>query len=267
MTQVPNPIIIAKYANLWPILQSKYAGAGPLTDCGNTAANFANGISSRQLYYGGTCSGQSGPSATMIGAGVAGQAGSLLSSATKLGSAVPVVGSIVESLASVFSAISAHHATAVANEQAAICYVVGQFNQYLPQIDNAVASGQITAQQGIDAVTQLCSALKQTLGPISGVGSGGHPCNAGCCFGLELDAHAEFVQHFYPDLSPIFHSPAPSAPNTNTLYGPVQSGGTSGLVLSTAPVGIVPDSNVGIGWGTIAVLIVGVFVVIFLLRS
>lgn len=256
MTQVPNPTIIAKYASLWPILQSKYAGAGPLADCGNTATNFANGISSRQLYYGGTCGGPSGPSAGMIASGVAGQ----------VGGAIPVVGSIVQSLASVFSAISAHHATAVANEQAAICYVVSQFNQYLPQIDNAVASGQITAQQGIDAVTQLCSALKQTLAPISGVGRGGHPCNAGCCFGLELDAHAEFVQHFYPDLSPLYAAPAPSAPNTNSYIGPVQTGGgTSALVLSTAPAGIVPDGSVNFGWGAIAIffaVIVGVFLLL-----
>lgn len=264
MTLVPNPAIISRYASLWPILQSKYAGSGPLTDCGNTAANFASGISSRQLYYGGTC-GPSGPSGSQIASGVGAQAGSALATLGKAGSAVPVVGSIVESLASVFSAITAHHATAVANEQATICYVVQQFNQYLPQIDSAVANGQITAQQGIDAVTQLCATLKQALAPISGVGRSGHPCNAGCCFGLELDAHAEFVQHFYPDLSPLYAAPAPSGPNGNSYTGPVGSGGTQGLVLSTAPQGIAPSGVVDIGWGTIAIflaVIVGVFLLL-----
>lgn len=265
MTLVPNPTIIAKYASLWPILQSKYAGSGPLTDCGNTAQNFAGGISSRQLYYGGTC-GPSGPSGGLIASGVAGQAGGALAAFGKAGSAVPVVGSIVESLASVFSAITQHHTQAVANEQQTICYVVQQFNQYLPQIDNAVASGQISAQQGIDAVTQLCSTLKQALAPVSGVGRSGHPCNAGCCFGLELDAHAEFVQHFYPDLSPNYSAPAPSAPNSNSYIGPVQTGGgTSALVLSMAPAGIVPDGNVSFGWGSIAIfvaLLLGLFLLI-----
>lgn len=58
---------------------------------------------------------------------------------------------------SIFSIISAHHAAAIRNEQGLECNLIPPVNQALDVIEKAVASGQISIQQGQQALNQLIS--------------------------------------------------------------------------------------------------------------
>jgi hypothetical protein len=127
-----------------------------------------------------------------------------------------------------------HHAQAVANEQSTICNVAGYFNPLLKQIDSAVASGQITDQEGIAAIRQISDQA------IAGLQSIYKPCNAACVFQAILRAHKDFVGYYYPILSPrtTFTAQAPGqAPSTyNNPPGAVpDSGATAPLRSTTDP--------------------------------
>lgn len=94
-------------------------------------------------------------------------------------------------------ALIQHHGQAVQAEDNTICSVATAANQTIPAIDQAVASGSVTAAQGIQAMNTLVTQLKVSLNSIL------KGCNAACCYQALLDMHLDFANTFYVDLSPM----------------------------------------------------------------
>jgi hypothetical protein len=105
-------------------------------------------------------------------------------------SGIPIVGSIL----SLFGSFGAHHAQAVATEQATICQVAANANQGIPQLDAMVRSGQISAQDGIMYMGQAMQKLLEMLATIQ------KDCNAACVYASVVRAHADFAKIYYPDI-------------------------------------------------------------------
>lgn len=178
-------------------------------DCGSGPG--AAGIGSGQIV------GLSGQAASGVigGLGVAG----VLSGPATLG-----IGTAVSLAVAGISQIFSHHAQAVADEQGTICSVVNYFNPICKQIDAAVASGQISPDQGVVYMKQVC------LQAINGLQTIYNKCNAACYYQSYLRAHADFVSSFYPYLSPIGPAAGAQAPaSAPTSYG--------------TPPGAVPDAG------------------------
>lgn len=98
--------------------------------------------------------------------GTFGSAGGLFGSGfaaagTTLGTAIPVAGAVIGVGLSIYSAISAHHAAAVKNEQGLECSLLPPANQSLIVIENAVMQGVITVQQGQTALDTLVSDFRK----------------------------------------------------------------------------------------------------------
>lgn len=140
-----------------------------------------------------------------IGAGGFAAAGTLASAI--LGPATLGIGLLIGPLLGIIE----HHAQAVATEDSTICGVANAVNQVIPQIDTAVASGTITAQQGISAMQSLVAQMSTALNKIAGPGDATHPCNAGCVWISLLKTHLDFAGQFYMDLSPLIPPAAPGA--------------------------------------------------------
>jgi hypothetical protein len=122
-------------------------------------------------------------------------------------------------------AITQHHAQAVKTEQATICGVTQQANQTIPAIDAAVASGQISAAQGVDYMNSLCNNLLQGLDTIK------KTCNAACVYEAVLRAHLDFASIYYPAI----------APQSNLLNGLALPATSSSLAPASAAVGVVTN--------------------------
>jgi len=143
-------------------------------------------------------------------------------------------------------AIIQHHGQAVQAEDNTICGVSTFANQTITQIDQAVASGSITAAQGIQAMRALVTQLNVNLNSVSGRGSGSHPCNAGCVYQAVLKAHLDFALTFYVDLSPMTQKQMPVAPGT---YAP--NAASAPIVAALAMRGTSPGSDSSIGSPTL----------------
>lgn len=202
----------SKYGQLWQVIASRHTPPGPSGDCGWNAANVALHLEKRGIVYQGQCGQENTLNQGQALAESAGMA--IAQGAQNIPGPGTVVGAGVGIVTQIFSALTMHHAQAVKMEQSTICEMVSAANQAIPQLDNAVVSGQITAAQGIAAMGQLVAQLKQIIAPVSGVGSPGHPCNAGCCYGYVLDCHQDFAQYFYVDISPMPTITNPSQPNS-----------------------------------------------------
>lgn len=162
-------------------------------DCGTPLG--VPGFSSGQIV------GLSGQAASGVIGGI-GAAGVLTGPATLgIGTAVSLAVSGIES-------IFAHHAQAVANEQSTICAVVNYFNPLVKALDQAVASGQITPDQGVTYMRQV---TQQAINGLQGIYK---KCNAACYFIGYLRAHADFASSLYPILSPTPSGLAAQAPGT-----------------------------------------------------
>jgi hypothetical protein len=136
-------------------------------------------------------------------------------------------------------ALIQHHGQAVQNEDNTICSVATSANQIIPQIDQAVATGSITAAQGIQAMASLVQQLNVQLNTVSGAGSSGHPCNAGCVYQAVLKTHLDFVTtSFYADISPMTQKQLPVAPGT---YAPNSASAPIVQALAKTPI---PSSQV-----------------------
>jgi hypothetical protein len=260
------------YESLWPIIAAKNIPPGPPTDCvakGDTwgASSVKAVVVSRGIPYSGSCTGQealrSAQQTGMIAGGASQTAISLAShfaqAGSSLASAIPIVGSIVSAFTSIFSSITQHHATAVANEQQAACEISQLAGQTIPQIDAAVRSGQITAQQGIDLMDKLVAQCKEILVPVTGAGSGGHPCNAGCCYQHQLDCHADFARSYYMDISPITAAATP--PATYAPAAPASTGAAIADALFPPPGS--PTVAFGLSGTTLFLLLLVVFGIIW----
>lgn len=208
-------------------------GAGPVQL--NTTA--AQGVQVGAAAIGAGTTGISAVS-SISGAGFA-AAGSTLASAlsyTALGA-----GLLIGPLLGIIQA----HAQAVQKEQSTICGVVNAFNSTVPLIDQSVASGSITAAQGIQALNTFFSGLYGTLNSIAGAGSSGNPCNAGCEFQSVLKTHLDFAGTFYMDLSPLaVPAAAPGAYTPQTASaGVVQAQVVAVIPPSGSPVAAASPSS------------------------
>jgi hypothetical protein len=178
------------------------------------------------------------------------------------GAATLGIGTAVTFAISGIEDIFAHHAEAVANEQQTICSVASYFNPLIAQIDQAVESGQITAQQGIAYLAQAANTA------ISGLATIEKACNAACVYQAILKAHVDFASSAYPAISPVASGAAPGA------YNPILPGGAS-TVPDRATASIVPANpyplalstpTTATGSGTWIVVAVIVIALVLLLR-
>jgi len=187
-------------------------------DCGGGSL-APGGVSAGQIV------GLSGVAASGVIGGI-GAAG-ILSGAATFG-----IGSAVTLAVAGIQDIFAHHAQAVANEQATICKVANFFNPVLRQIDRAVEAGAISPDQGITYVRQL------TMQAINGLQSIYKPCNAACYFIGYLRAHADLVSSLYSVIAPAatgifaqapgsapvtFGTPPGGVPDTGIVPAPIRS--------------------------------------------
>ena len=154
------------------------------------------------------------------------QAGSAL--ATGLASAIPVVGQITNIITSIVGVFGKAHAAAVAREQQTNCAVTTQFNQYIGQLDQAVASGQVSADAGIQTAQQIIDTISANVDPVV---SGR---NAGWGLQQVLAAQLWFRQQWYPMIE----------------------GGAGGLGSISASLGLSPK-----------ILLVGVLAVVLLMAN
>ena len=102
----------------------------------------------------------------------------------------------------VFSAIFGHHAKAVARERSILCAAVPAANQTLIAVDEAIASGQFTPQNGIDALTAMLGSFAQE---VAGIQHGADPtakgeCNAACVMLSQLRAIVARKISLYQDM-------------------------------------------------------------------
>lgn len=76
-------------------------------------------------------------------------------SGSAAGFAIPIIGIGIGAALSIFSAISAHHAAAVRNEQGLECSLIPVANYSLNVIEQAVITGTITIQMGQASLTKM----------------------------------------------------------------------------------------------------------------
>ena len=174
-------------------------------DCGSISV--PTGISSGQItgLAGGAASGVVG------GLGAVG----VLSGAATLG-----IGSAITLAVAGISDIFAHHAEAVANEQATICKVALYFNQAKQAIDKAVRYTQISPDEGVSYLIQVANQAKTGLSTIM------KSCNAACVYMAICNAFTFYARTWYDYIAPrgVMFTQAPGGPPTG--YGTAPGGVT-----------------------------------------
>jgi len=123
----------------------------------------------------------------------------------------PISGSILAGVAFITGIFGAHHAQAVKTEQATLCDVTKKANAAIPQIDAMVASGTISAQDGISYMDSSMQQLIQECGTIR------KDCNAACVISSALQAHMDFARYYYPRIGA-------SGTTTGGAYNPLTQG-------------------------------------------
>jgi hypothetical protein len=182
-----------------------------------TACLIARGI----IYYKSTPGDCGTPtSLNLENAQITGAVGQVASGiASMAGGALPGIGIAVQAIQQIF----AHHAQAVATEQATICQVAGVLNQVFAYYDTLVATGQLDPS---DAYVGMQNFLNQASEQLQSIEK---TCNAACVYQGIIKAHAAFCQSYYPAIAPIQIAPhAPAAPPAslgNVPGGTIQVGG------------------------------------------
>jgi hypothetical protein len=125
----------------------------------------------------------------------------------KIGAATgnPIVlaaGAAAEVASIVFSAIFGHHAKAVAKERSILCAAVPAANATLAAVDSAIAAGQFSPQNGIDALNAMLAGFGQQVAAIQ---HGADPtakgeCNAACVMLSQLRAIVARKISIYQDM-------------------------------------------------------------------
>lgn len=136
-------------------------------DCGTTASAISNSglLTDLQLS-------QLGLGAVKAASSVGVQLGGALSGiAGGVASAIPIIGSVLSTITSIFSAISQHHALAVANEQKILCAASAAYNQFATQVEQGLTLGSISLTQATQAMEQVASQLDQALSTIAKQGN------------------------------------------------------------------------------------------------
>lgn len=214
----------------WPLSVEVVIRARGITYYKQTPGDCGSGAATPTGFGSGQIVGLSGQAASGIVGGL-GAAGTLAAPATfGISAAVEVAVAGIED-------IFAHHATAVANEQATECAMQNYLNPIIRKIDAAVASGQISDQDGIAYMTQVGNQA------INGLQSIVKPGNlAYGTIGL-IKSLMDFASFYYPLLSPISAFTAnrpgqpPSAFSGITPPGGVVDGNATPPIRSTSDPG------------------------------
>jgi hypothetical protein len=140
-----------------------------------------------------------GTATTIAGA----TAGATAGITTALGVATAGIGLALAPILAIF----AHHSQAVSKEQATLCSVSSALNSSLPTIDDAVASGQLKVEEGLQMVKNLVSQFKSALEPIR------KTCNFACGTIAMLDAVEDYGVSLYPAIAPPIVLMIPGAPD------------------------------------------------------
>jgi hypothetical protein len=187
----------------------------------------------------------------------------LLATGTALGPLTAGISIAVSAIVGLFSTLINHHAQAVRQEQSVLCSAVPAANNYLKIISQAVLSGQVTPQQGVDALDSL---LNDFEGSVSSIRHGSDPtssgeCNAACVMQSELHAIVLLIESEFQDMINAANAAAapvqavvPARPNTTApiaaapassyapFYAsspatpPAATGATNTVAASTSPV-------------------------------
>lgn len=176
-------------------------------DCG-APSPAPGGISNGQIIgLSGTAA--SGATSALAAAGV-------LSGPATLG-----IGTAISLAVAGLEDLFAHHAQAVANEQATLCRVMNFFNPAKQAIDAGVRSGQITPDAGATLLIQLVNQAKTGLSTIL------KSCNAACWYNGYLVAFSNFSRTWYDSIAPTsgVYAQAPGGPPT--YYGTPPGGVTT----------------------------------------
>jgi hypothetical protein len=108
----------------------------------------------------------------------------------------------ISALIGLFPMIFGHHAAAVKKEQSVLCAAVPAANNYLQIIDQAVQSGQVTPQHGIDALNSL---YNDFVSEVASIEHGTDPtsageCNAACVHRTILHSIVLYKSSMYQDM-------------------------------------------------------------------
>jgi hypothetical protein len=146
----------------------------------------------------------------------------------------------ISALIGIFPIIFAHHAAAVAREKQVICASVPAANNTLQVIEAAVAGGQATPKQGIDALNSLLSDFTSKVSSI--MKNNASQCNAACVWVKELTAIVAELVSQYQDLQAAQQPPAPAPAPAVTPTRPNVT--TTNLTTAAAPI---PSSYAAFG--------------------
>jgi hypothetical protein len=171
-------------------------------------------------------------SAAGAGVGIATATGAIAAGSVA-GSVVPVVGTIVGTIVGIFAAIFQHHAAAVKKEQSVLCAAVPAANNYLSIIQQAVAAGTVTPQEGIDALNSLLSDFKSQISSV--VNNDSSQCNAGCMWDVALTAICDYWISQFQDMAA-----QPAATGTTQTQSAVAAGAASPATVATGSTSWVP---------------------------
>lgn len=153
----------------------------------------------------------------------------------------------------IWGAISAHHAQAVAAEQADLCQVGGYVNDNFGQIAAANVDWK-TKQQ---AFTQVASNAVGAAAPVTKGNQGSSTCNAGCMIQNAILALRDLFIQLYAQPP----APAPLSDPLTSLFG--QSPAASGPTAVNSQSGAQPSTPLGtpvlVGAGAIGLHYMGAF--------
>jgi hypothetical protein len=170
----------------------------------------------------------SGQIVGMSGTAASGVIGALGAAGTLAGPATLGISTAVSLAVSAIEGIFQHHDIAVANEQQTICQVAQFFNQAKRSIDNAVRAGQITPDEGVAYLTQICNQAKTGLASIM------KSCNAACVFQGVAQAFINYARTWYDSISPTVGAFAQAPGGPPSGYG-TPPGGVTVSPSSLAP--------------------------------
>lgn len=129
----------------------------------------------------------------------ANQANALIQAITKGIGKVPLIGGLATGLFDlgdeIYNLVS-HPDEQILKERATICPISVQLTQYVQEIEQAVAAGQLSAADGLNAAQTVLEQAKQALGQISQ-----EPANTGACYQAWCTMFENFYAAYFPTLA------------------------------------------------------------------
>lgn len=147
--------------------------------------------------------------------------------------AVPVVGQIAGPALQEILSLFQHHAQAEAAQSGALSKLGPYVTQAIRQVDYAVASGQISPEEGVSFLESISASMKSSDASLT------KSCNAFCGYNAIVDCIAKVSTYYYALLSPsasgdsILSGLSPSTAQAN------ESGIVAGATLTSNPLLII----------------------------